>query len=82
MTKAHRQVWKKEIDKIDKLYPNRRGRACVFCEFWEGSTDADPEETGWCLRYPPAMLGVNKPEHVRTEADDWCGEYRPGANHP
>lgn len=79
MNKDQRR-WKKELDRLglDELYPNRRGRACAFCEFWEENVT---QLGGWCLRYPPVRTEEGRPANVLTQPDDWCGEWRPGAIH-
>lgn len=78
-TSKGQRLPKKKIDEMDEMYPNRRGRACAFCEFWEEDVS---ESGGWCLRYPPVRTEEGRPANVLTQPDDWCGEFQPGANHP
>lgn len=52
----------------------REHGACWRCRYFDKDPE-DPEEGGFCRRYPPQMVG-DYPFYPGVDYIDWCGEFR------
>ena len=57
---------------------------CGNCRWWENNYDGQespkPPSTGWCHRYPPAVITYHTDGDdtvwPTTNVDDFCGEFQ------
>jgi hypothetical protein len=67
--------------------PHVKGDCCNNCIFWEYYEERFAvDDEGNCKRFPPVLVPLRNGDGAwtervpKTEANDWCGEFRPSKN--